>query len=301
MGLKLAHQATYNIVKTALEEAGYSSADVEISVGHRRQGRSNPEVNVHQSSFDTNQLLANDQQKFELSAVCYADTYVQACELADVIASRVNYLSSTNLTFDGSTFFVRTLDLFLDHNDRDSYEASVLIQLIESADFSSGETPQPVVSSSQPLAFLFQNTTDMQVLVSVSHTAENDVVNVGWKSWAQVGVTDQYVELPDAELFQVNARWHGADGTDFAGIIGDVLYSSASGSQTSNVITVDNNNHTIEFDPSQKTEYNDPNGTDSPTWDEIKKFVIYGTVINYDDVTEQFLQASFSFSVNTGN
>tara|TARA_B110000483_G_C17734221_1_gene365938 strand:- start:50 stop:532 length:483 start_codon:yes stop_codon:yes gene_type:complete len=150
MGLLQAHKTVYTLVREALDTPGGGLGYVNASVGNRVQGEQNPEVIIQQSSFDANDLNTGDYNSFEMSVLCYADSYTEASKIADTIFKKIVSIPQYSLTegtgltqgIDGTDFNVvnvteyhlKALDLFLEFYDEDGYEANVLIRISESAE-----------------------------------------------------------------------------------------------------------------------------------------------------------------------
>ena len=179
MGLLQAHKTVYNLVRAALDAEG-TLDHVNASVGNRVQGEKNPEVIIQQSSFDANDLNTSDYNGFEMSVLCYADSYTEASKIADTVFKAVIntplYLLEEYTLIPGSDpdeyniastqYHLKALDLFLEYYDEDGYEANVLIRAIEAAETINGVGGPPVGGS--PVPFYTQSDARLQDLVDVS-------------------------------------------------------------------------------------------------------------------------------------
>lgn len=116
------HKLCFDVVRSALSD------DIKVSMGDRFQGNINPEVTIKQSTFDVLNLSNDDYAVFEYDVSSYAKDYYLAATIADEIYDACPGQTSY-VNFEGETYQVVALDMFMQFTDRDDWEASVLIRI----------------------------------------------------------------------------------------------------------------------------------------------------------------------------
>ena len=190
MSLLRAHKSVFEIVRDALL-ANTQTSHIKVSVGARFQGEQNPEVIIQQSSFDINDLNTADYGSFEISVLCYSNTYTEAANIADIVFTAVQSNNLYTLTesepIEGTDpqeynvsetiYHIKGLDLFLEHYDEDGYEANVLIRATEAQDTTTGVGGEPSTGGS-PTPYYPQSDYRIQDLadVNVTSLAEGNIL-----------------------------------------------------------------------------------------------------------------------------
>lgn len=116
------HKLCFNVVREAVSE------EIKVSMGDRFQGNIHPEVTIKQSTFDVLNLSNDDYAVFEYDVSSYAKDYYTAATIADTIYDACPGQTSY-INFEGETYQVVALDMFMQFTDRDDWEASVLVRI----------------------------------------------------------------------------------------------------------------------------------------------------------------------------
>lgn len=203
MSLLRAHKSVFEIVRDALS-ANSQTSHIKVSVGARFQGEQNPEVIIQQSSFDINDLNTADYGSFEISVLCYSNTYTEAANIADIVFTAVQSNNLYTLTetepiegtdpqeynISETVYHIKGLDLFLEHYDEDGYEANVLIRATEAQDTTTGVGGEPSTGGS-PTPYYPQSDYRIQDLAdtNVASLAEGHILKYDFSEGEWVNAT----------------------------------------------------------------------------------------------------------------